>query len=139
MDYTLPDDRVLSVPADIRMRIPEPLFKPHLVDKECSNIQELCESSIKSCDVDIHRELAKNIVLSGGSTLYEGMADRLKKEVENLFPAGWEVGVATPPECKHAAYRGALIIQGLSTFESKWISKEEYNDNGPRIVHAKCP
>jgi actin, other eukaryote len=134
MDYTLPDDRVLSVPADIRMTIPEPLFKP-----QCSSIQELCESSINRCDVDIQRELAKNIVLSGGSTLYEGLADRLKKEVENLLPAGYEVGVATPPECKHAAYKGAVVIQSLNTFESKWISKKEYNDNGPRIVHAKCP
>jgi len=31
-----------------------------------------------------------------------------------------------------------LILSSLSTFQSMWISKQEYDEGGPSIVHRKC-
>jgi len=33
------------------------------------------------CDVDVRRDLFQNIILSGGSTLFEGMGERLWQEI----------------------------------------------------------
>ena len=40
------------------------------------------------CDVDIRRDLYRNIVLSGGTTMFPGISDRLHKEITSLCPSG---------------------------------------------------
>ena len=42
--------------------------------------------SAQECEVDIRRDLYGNIILSGGTTLYEGLPDRLEKELDALCP-----------------------------------------------------
>ena len=44
-------------------------------------IHECLSTSIMKCDLDIRRQLYGNIILSGGSTMFDGMGDRLLKEV----------------------------------------------------------
>ena len=41
------------------------------------------------------------------------------------------------PERKHAAWLGGSILGSLPVMPSMWISKEEYDENGPLIVHRK--
>eukprot|EP00308_Calcidiscus_leptoporus_P018959 CAMPEP_0119350804 /NCGR_PEP_ID=MMETSP1334-20130426/12_1 /TAXON_ID=127549 /ORGANISM="Calcidiscus leptoporus, Strain RCC1130" /LENGTH=45 /DNA_ID= /DNA_START= /DNA_END= /DNA_ORIENTATION= len=43
------------------------------------------------CDVDIRKDLYANIVLSGGTTMYAGIADRMSKEITALAPASMKV------------------------------------------------
>lgn len=43
-------------------------------------------NTIKSCDIDLRRELAQNIITAGGSTLFKGFSDRLFKSLIKLFP-----------------------------------------------------
>jgi len=90
------------------------------------------------CDVDIRKDLYANIVLSGGSTMYEGIADRLNKEMVALVPATMKVKVVAPPERKYSVWIGGSILASLSTFQQMWISKQEYDESGPGIVHRKC-
>uniref|UniRef100_A0A7S2X514 Actin n=1 Tax=Prorocentrum micans TaxID=2945 RepID=A0A7S2X514_PROMC len=94
--------------------------------------------TIMKCDVDIRADLYKNIVMSGGSTMYEGLADRLTKEMVALAPQTMEIKVVAPPERKYSVWIGGSILASLSTFQQMWISKEEYDESGPAIVHRKC-
>ena len=43
-------------------------------------------SSIKETDCDVRRDLYSNVILSGGSTMYNGLADRLEKELDAEAP-----------------------------------------------------
>jgi hypothetical protein len=43
-----------------------------------------------------------------------------------------------PPERKYSVWIGGSILASLSTFEQQWISKQEYDESGPSIVHRKC-
>ena len=43
------------------------------------------------CDVDIRRGLYNNIILSGGSTMFYGIKDRLDKELSALAPSTMEL------------------------------------------------
>jgi actin-related protein len=45
------------------------------------------------CDVDVRKDLYSNIVLSGGSTMYKGIAERLNKEVVALAPSAMKIKV----------------------------------------------
>merc|ERR1712087_463099 len=101
-------------------------------------IHRLLNESIMKCDEDIRREMYTNIVLSGGSTMFRGIDNRLENELTVLAPAPAKVKVIAPPERKYSVWIGGSIISSLSTFEEMWIKKEEYDESGPSIVHRKC-
>jgi actin len=90
------------------------------------------------CDVDIRKDLYTNIVLSGGTTMFPGIADRMTKEISALAPSSMKVKVVAPAERKFSVWIGGSILSSLSTFQQMWISKSEYEENGPSIVHRKC-
>jgi actin-related protein len=136
--YTLPDKRVITVSGHVRMTCPELLFKPDLNGKTCAAIHQLAWKSIQASDIDIRKELSKNMILSGGTTMYEGLADRLKSEIVALAPAGSEIRVYAGADRKFAVWRGASTLSSLSTFSSSWITKEDYEEHGAAIVHRKC-
>jgi actin len=105
---------------------------------ETPGIHETTYNSIMRCDVDIRRDLYANIVLSGGTTMFPGIADRMKKEVTALAPNSMSVKLVAPPERKYSVWIGGSILASLSTFEDMWITKAEYDESGPSIVHRKC-
>ena len=67
--------------------------------------------------------------------MYPGIADRMTKELTDLAPGGVKVRVVAPPERKYSVWIGGSILASLSTFQNMWISKQEYDESGPGIVH----
>ncbi|KAJ3114498.1 Actin-2 [Phlyctochytrium bullatum] len=135
--YELPDGQVITV-GNERFRCPEVLFQPSMIGMESAGIHETLYNSIQKCDMDIRKDLFSNIVLSGGTTMYPGIADRMTKEVTALAPSSVKVRVIAPPERKYSVWIGGSILASLSTFQAMWISKQEYDESGPSIVHRKC-
>ena len=98
----------------------------------------LSGSKPRKCDVDIRRDLFSNVVLSGGSTMLPGIGERMTKELSALAPSTVRIKVITPPERKYSVWIGGSILSSLTTFQQMWISKAEYDEAGPTIVHRKC-
>jgi len=123
-----------------RFRTPEVLFKPSLIGKEFGGIHEQVYQAIAKSDVDVRKDLYQNIVLSGGTTLFAGLPERLTKEVQKLAPSAIKskVKVIAVQEREFCSWIGGSILSSTSTFSSMWITKEEYQDGGPSIVHQKC-
>merc|ERR1711994_260108 len=136
-NYELPDGQVITVGAE-RFRAPEALFQPQFLGLEQEGIHKLTFSSIMKCDVDIRKDLYGNVVMSGGTTMYQGIPERVQKEVKNLAPDSMTIKIIAPPERKYSVWIGGSILSSLSTFEEMWIKKEEYDESGPSIVHRKC-
>jgi actin beta/gamma 1 len=135
--YELPDGNVLTI-GNERFRCPEVLFQPSFIGREAAGIHETMFQTIMKCDVDIRKDLYNNIVLSGGTTMYPGIGERLTKELTALAPSTMKVKVIAPPERKYSVWIGGSILASLSTFQQMWISKSEYDESGPSIVHRKC-
>lgn len=76
------------------------------------------------CDKDIREDLYKNIVLSGGTTVFPGFAERLNKELTKLAPIDTKIKIFSPEERKFLAWIGGSILSSLSTFQTMWITKE---------------
>jgi actin beta/gamma 1 len=136
-EYELPDGQVITVGSE-RFRCPEALFQPAMLGLEAVGIHETTYNSIMKCDVDIRKDLYANTVLSGGTTMYQGIADRMNKEISALAPPTMKVKIIAPPERKYSVWIGGSILASLSTFQQMWISKQEYDESGPSIVHRKC-
>ncbi|CAE8632359.1 unnamed protein product, partial [Polarella glacialis] len=135
--YELPDGNIITVGSE-RFRCPEVLFQPSFVGKEASGIHDTTFQSIMKCDVDIRKDLYANIVLSGGTTMFQGIGERMTKELTALAPSTMKIKVIAPPERKYSVWIGGSILSSLSTFQQMWISKGEYDESGPTIVHRKC-
>jgi actin len=99
-------------------------------------IVTMIRDSVESCDRDLWPELYCNVVLSGGNTMFPGIAERLWIELPKQS-GGLRVKVLAFPERKHSVWIGGSILASLSTFQQMWISKEEYNECGPSIVRRK--
>jgi actin len=100
-----------------------------------SNHEWFRYNSIFKCDLDIRRDLYGNVVLSGGTTMFPGIADRMQKELTSLSPSSIKVKIVAPPERKYSVWIGGSILASLSTFQNLWCSKQEYDESGPGIVH----
>jgi len=136
--YELPDGKVVTVGSE-RFRCPEVLFQPSLIGKEDGGIHEKTFQSIQKTDVDVRREMYCNVVLSGGTTMFPQIGERMTKELTALAPATMKVKVVAPPERKYSVWIGGSVMASLSTFQQMWITKSEYDESGPTIVHRKCP
>ncbi len=137
MSYELPDGNIITI-GNERFRCPEVLFQPNFIGMESAGIHETTFNSIGKCDIDIRKDLYANVVLSGGTTMFKGIDDRMSKELTNLAPASMKVKVVAPPERKYSVWIGGSILASLSTFQNMWISNEEYDESGAAIVHRKC-
>ncbi|CAM9563372.1 unnamed protein product [Chrysoparadoxa australica] len=135
--YELPDGNVIVI-GNERFRCPEVLFQPSFIGKEASGIHDCTFQTIMKCDVDIRKDLYGNIVLSGGTTMFPGIGERMTKELTALAPSTMKIKVVAPPERKYSVWIGGSILASLSTFQQMWISKAEYDESGPSIVHRKC-
>ncbi|KAJ6782153.1 hypothetical protein PWT90_07446 [Aphanocladium album] len=135
--YELPDGQVITI-GNERFRAPEALFQPSVLGLESGGIHTTTFNSIIKCDVDVRKDLYNNIVVSGGTTMYPGLADRMQKELTALAPSSMKVKIIAPPERKYSVWIGGSILASLSTFQQMWVSKQEYDESGPSIVHRKC-
>merc|ERR1719182_835688 len=97
--YELPDGSIITVGGE-RFRCPEVLFQPSFIGKEASGIHDTIFQSIMKCDPDIRADFYANVVLSGGTTMFSGIGERMTKELTALAPAPstWEINVVAPPE-----------------------------------------
>merc|ERR1719305_1595109 len=95
--YELPDGQVITI-GNERFRAPEALFQPSFLGMESCGIHETTYNSIMNCDVDIRKDLYANTVMSGGTTMYPGIADRMQKEITALAPSTIKIKIIAPPE-----------------------------------------
>jgi actin-related protein len=135
--YEMPDGNIITVGTE-RFRCPEALFDAQPLGRTIQGIHLTTFSSIMKTDVDIRKDLYENIVLSGGTTMYPGISERMEKELKALVPAAMQVSITAPPERKYSVWIGGSIWASLSTSADMWITKEEYDVTGPSIVHLKA-
>jgi len=135
--YEMPDGQIVTL-GDERFRCPEALFNPALVGKEAIGLPTMVYESIRKCDIDVRRDLLMNIVLSGGTTMFQGFGKRMQMEIAKMAPSSMRIRVLYPDDRKHSVFIGGSMLSDLDTFTDMCVSKAEYTESGPGIIHKKC-
>merc|ERR1711959_851373 len=145
--FEMPDGTVVTVHNQM-IRCPELMFKPSLDGKEMMGLHELTKKTVNDCDLDVRKDLLGNVVMSGGTTMFPNMPERLQAEIQGLVPEATKVKVIAPPERMISVWIGGSILASLSTSSRMWIARESnpdaqppvvgYEEVGPRIVHQMC-
>jgi actin-related protein len=136
LTYEMPDGTIISM-GDARFRCPEALFHPEHLGIESPGIHQMVFNSIMDCDLDIRKDLFCNVVLSGGTTMFHGFGKRMQKELAELAPPTIRIRVLYPDDRKHSVFIGGSMLSDLDNFITMCVSKKEYVDQGPQIIHRK--
>lgn len=78
-----------------------------------------------------------DIVLAGGTTMFPGIGDRLKKDISGLNTKKYEVKVVTPPERRFSVWIGGSIVASFNSFRKHWITRQEYQEHGVQMLYRK--
>ena len=111
------------------------MLKNIKLEDDICNIAEECFNSIQKCDYDIRKDLYNNIVLSGGTSMFNELPGRFEKKIKAFAPESMkkEVKVIASPERKFFTWIGGSILSNISTFESQWVNKSEFEESGVDI------
>jgi actin-related protein 2 len=148
--YELPDGRVIKLGPE-RFQAPECLFQPHLVDCEQPGIGELLFNTIQAADLDVRSALYKAVILSGGSSMYPGLPNRLEKELKQLWLTRvlhgdserldkFKVRIEDPPRRRHMVFLGGAVLANIMADKDQmWITKAEWEEQGARALAKLGP
>ena len=72
--------------------------------------------------------------------MFPNIEQRLTAELQKLAPTNIfdKVRVHANPERKYCVWVGGSILSSINNFQSMWITKSEYEESGPQVVHRKC-
>lgn len=70
-------------------------------------------NSISKTEIEMHRVLFRDIVLTGGNTLFNAISERIQKEIESLADGKSCVRVIAPPERLYSAWIGGSVLASL--------------------------
>lgn len=107
---------------------------------KAQTIPALIKAALDGVDVDLRPNLLGNVVVTGSTSLLNGFNDRLNLELTAMYP-GLKIKIhaaGLTSERRFGAWIGGSILASLGTFHQMWISRKEYDENGPGIVEKRC-
>jgi len=137
VQFKLPDGRIIKLGTE-RITCPEALFQPSIIGANCLSVHKCITEAIEKSYSDIKSELISNIVLAGGSTMFPGFPERVKKEIVSAYAQASNSNVIATAGRKNSAWLGGSVIASLEAFPAMAIDKSEYREEGSQIIHRKC-
>lgn len=135
-DYTLPDGHKIMLGTEL-FCCTEILFRPSVIGSELLSVPQLVYQSICKSDIDLRRDMIRNIVLSGKTTKISGFLDRFQAEMKKIIPANTKLVVRYDPANNFSPWDGGSIMTSLRSFQDMWIVSDEYKESGPSIIQKK--
>jgi actin-related protein 3 len=129
---------------------PEIFFHPEFANPDFTTpISEAVDTVIQNCPIDVRRPLYKNIVLSGGSTMFKDFGRRLQRDLKRtvearlqlsfelsggkLKPKPIETQVITHHMQRYAVWFGGSMLASTPEFYEVCHTKKDYDEHGPSI------
>ncbi|KAK9324030.1 actin family [Lipomyces orientalis] len=143
-------DKKVSVDVGYeRFLAPEIFFNPEIASSDfLTPLPEVVDTVIQTSPIDVRRGLYKNIVLSGGSTMFRDFGRRLQRDIKHLVDArihrseelsgarsgGVDVQVISHKKQRNAVWFGGSLLAQTAEFRSYCHTKKDYDEYGPGIV-----
>jgi len=132
-----PDGSIVLV-GDERFLCPELLFRPGRLGSEQPGVHQLLHTAISCCPASMQPSLYSSIIAAGGNMMIPGMRARLTSELKVLAPSDLKVEVVVPMRPHLLAWIGGAMFAKTQRFRKECISKRDYQQHGPVIVHNKA-
>lgn len=104
-----------------------------------SGLHELAYQAITKTEVDLHRQLAKNVILAGGTMQMPGMEARMQQELRSLLPVSVPAKATLLEQPQYSAFVGGSITASMCSMEPRWVTRPEYMEIGLAAIQRRCP
>ena len=136
INYELPDKSSITIGNEV-YQCPELIFDPQIAGINGVGYQSHIVESIIKWDSDLQELMLSNIVLCGGNTMFDGFGHRLWNELDKVNLSRSKIKILADPERDNMIWKGGSILSALSTFQTMWITRAEYEEWGPTIIYRK--
>ncbi|KAL5210927.1 hypothetical protein ABZP36_006550 [Zizania latifolia] len=140
--HTLPDGQVITIGKE-QYVVGEALFQPHILGLEDYGVVHQLVTSVSNVAPEYHRQLLKNTMLCGATVSMTGFEDRFQREA-NLSVSAICPSLVKPQEympenlSRYSAWLGGAILAKVVFPQNQHVTKGDYDETGPSIVHKKC-
>ncbi|KAM8764759.1 actin-like protein 9 [Rhynchonycteris naso] len=118
---------------------PELLFSPpEMPGLSPVGIHTMAKQSLNKVPTEVRAYMAQNVLLCGGSSLFVGLKDRFRRELRRSLTCEANLMVAAEPIRNFSVWIGGSILASLRSFQSYWVLRAQYEEQGPQIVYCKC-
>ncbi|ODV73326.1 actin-related protein 3 [Cyberlindnera jadinii NRRL Y-1542] len=132
-----------------RFLAPEIFFSPEIASPDfLTPLPVVVDHVIQACPIDVRKGLYRNIVLSGGSTMFKDFGRRLQRDIKQIVntritqserlssakSSGVDVEVISHRRQRNAVWFGGSLLAQTSEFQSYCHTKADYDEYGPNIV-----
>jgi len=146
-EYTLPDGRILSVGTE-RFDVGEWYFSSTSLHSNHVALQSLVLSTLSGMDPDYHKELIRNVVLTGGGSCLSGLPERFENELRVMARNSDALSISnqahrlavlsgTVSERKYGTWTGGSILGSMGSHTQLWMSRAEYDEHGAALISKK--
>src|SRR3990167_6938553 len=141
INYDLPDGSQFNF-AQNRFGFAEIFFneQPRIERGEIS-VHKMTMEAINKTDIDLRDALLSNIWVVGGNSLLGGFIERYEKSLYQIAPQSARIKVYSPTkniERVFASWIGGSVLGSTGCFQNMWMSRKEYEEDGPSIFKRKC-
>nr|GME05105.1 actin-related protein 5 isoform X1 [Ipomoea batatas] len=116
-----------------RFRCPEVLFSPNVIGIDQAGLDEMvgvCLRRMSSREQALEERMTNSILMTGGSCLYPGMAERLEAGIRMIRPCGTPIRVLRASDPILDAWRGAASYAAGMQFPHQTFSRMDYYEKG---------
>lgn len=135
--YPLPDGNMIKIRSE-KFKAPEVLFNPSIIGQEYGGMHLCLYNAIAKSDMDLRKHFFSTILLAGGSTLFQGLGERLLSELRKLSPRDTKIKIFAPRTRITSTWVGGSILSSLGQFKKLWVTRSEWEEQGKRAIHEKC-
>ncbi|KXT10747.1 hypothetical protein AC579_6849 [Pseudocercospora musae] len=112
----------------------------HPKPQQDETITRIVHKALEACDIDQRPNYMNNIILTGAGSLIEKLPERLQSDLTAIYPNPKVRVIANSNsvERKYGAWIGGSVLGSLGTFHQMWISRQEYEEFGAKIIEKRC-
>ncbi|XP_046299711.1 actin-like protein 9 [Marmota monax] len=136
--FKLPDGRTVTLGKEL-FQCPELLFHPpEIPGLSPVGLPTMAKQSLHKVPQEVRGDVAQSVLLCGGSSLFAGLEERFRADLLRSLPPEEHVVVTAQANRNFSVWMGGSILASLRAFQSCWVLREQYEEQGPHIVYRKC-
>ncbi|KAM3138021.1 hypothetical protein pb186bvf_009916 [Paramecium bursaria] len=128
--YDLQDGNSIQLSTSDTIEIAEKLFQHK---DNFKGIDHMLIDVVNSSLADLKSSLCGSVLVTGGSSAIPGLMNKLNNKLQPLAPSLCKIKLIQYPSTQnrqHSVFIGGSILASLSSFQSMWIGKGEYQEQG---------
>lgn len=142
--HTLPDGQNITIEGE-GQQLAQAILTPMMLNKDLPDLSAATVTQImQHPDAATRKAFGENMLLCGGGSRVAGLSAKFATEMQSVSPPSLQPAMCSCPDympertLHYSSWMGAAILSKLVFQQNQHITKLDYEEAGPTVVHKKC-